>query len=95
MPLLFVLTDPSLNLFGRIPYGAEIITYGIYAMQSFIIILLLHVFRKGIHDYASADMDVLLSRAQASPEGSGLAAIAMSIITLAYAVVIYAVIGGK
>ena len=88
--VIFVLflSDPDLGIIQNLGVGAGTITILISVLVAILCIVLLHLARKSIFDYQSADFDTLLERASRSPEGAGMSAIAVSIMTLAFAVVL-------
>lgn len=94
VPLVFILTGPDAGIVSDLPFGAGIMEYAVYATKIFLVVLVLHIIRKGFHDYKESDLRVLLSHAVESSVGAGLAIVGLSIMTLAYAVVVLAVVGG-
>ena len=86
--LLWVITDPELNIVESIPFGAGLVSILTSISGALLGVVILHITRKGLMDYESADFNKRIISAQADPRASGLAAIAISLKTLAYAVVI-------
>ena len=87
---LWIITDPDLALITELSWGASLISILTMLSGGFLAVTMLHFARKGLMDYVAADFKRLLMKSVASPTGSGLAAIAVSIMTLAIAVVIFA-----
>lgn len=90
--LLFTITDPDTGWISNLPFGASTIATFTQIFMVFIWIPVLHFARKFLLDYDTADFNLLGKNARRSPEGSGSMAIAVSIMTLAFSVLISAVI---
>lgn len=84
------LSDPDLNLVQNLPFGAGAVAMILYTLKGIILASLLHITRKSLMDYPETDFQVLGSQAQREPVGAALYAIAVAIMTLAFAVVIAA-----
>jgi hypothetical protein len=85
---LLIITDPDLGLVQNLGVGAGTITTFVFVLKGVLGSLLLHINRKAMFDYAIADFRVLGETANDTPQGAGLYAIALAIMTLAFAVVI-------
>ena len=70
-------TDPS-------PGAGVTLSLLLGGVASFIGVALAHICRKALFDYKSADMSKLFERAGATPTGSGLALIAISIVLASF-----------
>lgn len=81
-------TDPDLGLITGMSYGASTIASLAILAKGVLYITLLHYSRKGLLDYI--DLKEYFLKAKESSGGAGMALIAVSIIMLAIAVVIYA-----
>lgn len=87
---LHLLTDPDSGIIQQLPIGANAITTILYMSKGIMAVALLYICRKAILDYPAADFEALGIEAKKSPVGSGLYAIAISLMTIAFAIVIAA-----
>lgn len=85
---LLTITDPDLGLVQNLGVGAGTITTLVFVLKGILGSLLLHINRKAMFDYAIADFKVLGDTANDTPQGAGLYAIALAIMTMAFAIVI-------
>ena len=86
--LLWIISDPDLGAIKDLPFGSGAIAMLIFMSKGVIASTLLYVTRKGMMDYDTADFEELGKAAKFDPQGAGQYAIAVSIQTLAFAVVI-------
>ena len=86
--VLLILADPDSQLIQELPFGSGVITKFLFIVSGVIATALLHFTRKFLFDYDAADMEKLGLKARETPEGAGQYAIAISIQTLAFAIVI-------
>jgi hypothetical protein len=91
---LYFLTDPYFGLIQHLPFGAATVATVLILLKGIMYSNILHFTRKAIFDYNEGDFKTMLGNALASPTGAGLAAIALSVMTLAFAIVIYAATNG-
>jgi hypothetical protein len=84
--LLQFITDPDLFPANSLPFGGS--TLGMLILLSKVIlgVTLLHVSRKALIDYV--DFKSVYLKCKETPEGSGLFAIAVGLITIALAILI-------
>jgi hypothetical protein len=90
--VLYTLVDPDLGLITNMPVGSSTLLLFVLSVKAFLYLLLLHWSRKALYDYEDADYQIVASQAIRTPQGAGLLAISISIMTLAIAIVIAAVI---
>jgi hypothetical protein len=88
--LLLILTDPELGLIQQMGVGASTLTIVISILITMFLIALLHITRKALLDYKSADFGMLLDKAGRTAEGAGYAAIAIALMCVAFSIVILA-----
>lgn len=86
--LVLLLSDPDSGLVQNLPFGASTLSVLIILMTSILYISLLHIARKGLMDYI--DLEVFFKKSILSPEGAGMALIAIGIMMNAIATVISA-----
>ena len=85
---VLLLSDPDSGLIQNLPFGAGTLSILIILVSSNLYIGLLHLARKALVDYI--DLEQYFKKALMTPEGSGMALIAVSIMMLAISVVILA-----
>lgn len=78
-----VMTSPDSGFLSGLPFGAEEISRMLSISRGLTLLLFIHYSRKALHDYPAADAESLFQKAGESPIGSGLALIALAIVTLA------------
>ena len=88
MVSLWLITDPDAGIITDMPFGAKVLDIFTVLSKGIIYVLLLHYCRKFILD--RLDFQGHIERANDTPQGAGLAAIAIAIYTLAFSIVIYA-----
>lgn len=88
MICLWLVTDPDAGIITDMPVGAKLLDIFTVLSKGIIYVLLLHYCRKYVLDYINFKQ--LTDKAHESPEGAGLAAIAIAVYTLAFAIVIFA-----
>jgi len=86
--LLWLITDPDLGLISELPFGAGFIATIVLMSKGIMCALLLHITRKAIFDHGVTDFEKLGRKAVETPEGAGLFAIALAIMTMAFATAI-------
>ena len=88
---VLVLSDPDNGLVENLPFGAGTLSILIVLVSSILYIGLLHMARKALMDYL--DMLTYFKKALGTPEGAGLALIAVGLIMISVALVILAATG--
>ena len=88
---LLVVTDPDFGVVQHLSIGAGTITSLVFLMKGIMGITLLNISRKFVIDYAISDMEALGEVAASTPIGAAIYAVALSIMTLAFAVVMIGV----
>lgn len=88
--LLMILSDPDLNIISGLPVGAGALATIIILVKSVLYVALLHISRKALLDYV--DFEVVFKRAMGSSEGAGSFAIAIGLIMISVALVIWAAV---
>ena len=91
VPITFILTNPSADYIKVAPQYAEIITYMVYLMRAFLIFGLLHIIRKTLLDYDSADINKLLKQAIEDKQ-AGLALVAIAVMILGFCILLAAIV---
>ena len=86
--LALFLSDPAAKIITDLPVGAGTIGFILGTASCVVYIALLHLARRGLLDYI--DFSELFKKAVETSTGAGLAAVAVSIMTLAIAVTIHA-----
>lgn len=86
--MLWLLTDPDLGIIQNLGFGAGTIAMLLFLLLGVVSSVMLYITRKAMFDYPVADFKVLGEQATRTPEGAGLYAIAIAIMTLAFSVVI-------
>ena len=86
--LTWIVVDPDSSVLSGLPMGGQIILVLSMVALSLVGVLVMHVARKSIHDYKSADIDVLGKKAMSTPEGAGLHSVAMAVNNLAIAIIV-------
>lgn len=89
---LWLLTDPDLGLITQLPFGAGLIATLVLLSKGVLGPTLLYLTRKAMFDYHVADMEALGKKAMEHPTGAAIFALAISVMCLAFAVVIFAFI---
>lgn len=85
---LWVLADPDVGLVQELRIGSSTVATLLFMTKGMLAVVLLYICRKGMMDYLISDFEKLGIKACKTPEGAGMYAIAVSIMTLAFAVVI-------
>lgn len=90
--VLLFLTDPDNKIIQGFSYGAGVLASLILLLKAVVYVTLLHFTRKAMFDYIDmGDLyDIITSKKD--PVGAGLYAIAVSIATLAFALLIFAAV---
>lgn len=86
--LLWLVSDPDAGIIQAMPIGAGIIATLVILSKSILYVGVLHLSRKALADYL--DMKKIFEIAIQTPQGAGLATVAVSIIFLSVALTIYA-----
>ncbi len=85
---VLLMSDPSNGFIHNLPFGSGTLSTLIILVSSILYIGLLHFARKGLLDYL--DLEVYFKKALQTPEGSGSALIAVSLMMVAISIVIFA-----
>lgn len=88
--LILVLTDPQNDLLTNLPFGSGTLATLIVLLTSILFVGVLHLARRALCDYL--DLEVYFKKALLTPEGSGMATIAVAIMMVAIAIVISAAV---
>lgn len=88
--LILLLTDPQNQLITNLPFGAGTLAILIILLSSLLYITVLHLSRKALFDYI--DMEEYFKKAILTPEGAGMALIAVGLAMVSIAVVILAAV---
>jgi hypothetical protein len=86
--LTWVLTDPDAGIISALPIGASAVATLIILLKSVLYVGMLHISRIALFDYLS--LSEYFTKALRSPEGAGVALMAVSIAMLAISIVMYA-----
>lgn len=86
--MLWLLTDPDLGIINNLAFGGSLLATLIIPTKAVIYITILHISRKALCDYV--DLEKVYNKALGSTEGAGQLAIAISLLMIAAAIVIYA-----
>ena len=86
--LLLLMSDPDGGFIHNLSFGGPTLATIIILLSSILYIGLLHVARKGLFDYI--DLEVFFKKALQTPEGAGLALIAVSLAMIAISLAIMA-----
>ncbi len=86
--MLFFMTDPDFGLITNMSFGAGTVASLLYIAKGLLAATLLYIVRKVMHDYPVADFEKLGEEAKKSPVGAGQYAISISLMTIAYSIVI-------
>ena len=89
---LWLLTDPDLGLITNLSFGAGIIATLVLLSKGILGPTLLYLTRKAMFDYDAADLETLGKKAMEHPIGAAIFALAISMMCVAFAVVIAAFI---
>lgn len=89
VPMLDIATDPDNGIVNSVPFGASFIVHLVLLGRAAIAVLALHWLISYIFDALELD---IVKMAKEHPEHNGLYAIAVAITSLAFAVVIQAVL---
>lgn len=85
---LLLLSDPDGGLVSNLPFGGATLSTLIVLVTSILFIGLLHLARKAYVDYI--DLEQFFKKAIGTPEGAGLALIAIGLMMVSIALVIIA-----
>lgn len=85
---LFLLTDPDSGLIQALPFGAGTVANILILVKSVLYVGLLHLSRKAMMDYI--DLEEIFKKAMGSSRGAGLFSIAVALMCISIAIVIYA-----
>lgn len=91
--ILLIITDPDAKLVESLSIGAGTVNTLVFLFKGILGSSLLFITRKAMFDYSEGDFGNLGRLSQKTPEGAGLYAIAIAIMTLAFAVVIVGAFG--
>jgi hypothetical protein len=86
--MLWLLSDPDLGLINNLPFGGSLLATLIIPTKAVLYVTLLHISRKAMCDYI--DLEKVYVKALETPQGAGSVAIAVSLLLIAVAFVIYA-----
>ena len=86
--LVLFMSDPDAGLISNLPFGAGTLSVLIILVTSILYIGVLHLARKALIDYI--DLEIYFKKALLTPEGAGLALVAVSIMMGSIAMVILA-----
>lgn len=89
---LWLLTDPDLGLIQDLTFGAGLVATIVLLSKGVLGPTLLHITRKAMFDYKEADMGELAKKSLQSSTGAAIFALAISLMCLAFAIVIAAFI---
>ena len=90
MILLWLVTDPDMNIIQNMPAGAKVLDIFTVLSKGVIYMMAVHMGRKYILDYIN--FAELIHKAAETSEGAGKAAIAVAIYTVAMAIAVYAAV---
>lgn len=88
--LLSLIGDPTNSSSFKLPFGEKTFVTLLILLFAIIYIGFLHLARKGLLDYL--DLEELFNNAKKTPEGSGLATIAVGLIMISISIIISAVV---
>lgn len=86
--IILLATDPDGGILKNIPFGSSTLSLLIILLTSILYIGMLHLGRKGLIDYIN--LEEYFKKALMTPEGSGLALIAVGLIMISVSLVILA-----
>ncbi|MCK9516974.1 MAG: hypothetical protein M0Q87_13195 [Ottowia sp.] len=86
--LIWLLTDPDMGIISNMGFGASTVATLVILLKSVLYVAVLHLSRKALSDYL--DMETVFKKAMETSEGAGRATMAVSIMMLAIAVVMFA-----
>lgn len=83
---IMFLTDPDMFDPKNMPWGGS--TVGMFVLLSEVVlgVTLLHISRKALMDYVN--LEYLMNKAKETPEGAGMATIAVGLFSIAIAIII-------
>lgn len=85
---VLLLSDPDSGFIRNLPFGAGTLSILIILVSSILYIGLLHLARKALVDYI--DLEQYFRKALMTPEGSGMALIAVAVMMLSISIVVLA-----
>lgn len=88
--LILILTDPQNNVIANLPFGSGTLATLIVLFTSILFVGVLHLSRRALMDYL--DLSEYFRKALLTPEGAGMATIAVGLIMIAIAIVISAAV---
>jgi hypothetical protein len=88
--LILMLTDPSTGAVRQLPFGAGALATLVTLFVAILYVGFLHISRKGLLDYI--DVQVFFEKALETPQGAGLALIAVGLYTIAFSIVVFAAV---
>lgn len=88
--LLWILSDPDLGLIQSLPIGASTVATLVMLLKTVLYVAALHLSRKALMDYI--DLEVYFKKALGTSTGSGHALVAVGLINIAIAIIIYAAV---
>lgn len=86
--LMLFMIDPDAGFIQNLPFGSTVVESTIYLLRGIFGPVLLYVTRKAMHDYPEADFQLLGKAALGGNIAAAVYALAVGMMTLAYAVVI-------
>lgn len=86
--LVLFLSDPDVALVQNLPFGSGTLVILIVLVTSILYVGMLHLSRRALMDYL--DLEQYFKKALMSPEGAGLALIAVGLMMTAISIVILA-----
>ena len=90
--LFWLVADPDSGLVQKLPFGGNLVMVLMLTLKGVFGAVILYVTRKAMMDYPEADFQILGSQAKKEPLAAAVYAVAISIMTLAFAVMMFAVI---
>lgn len=88
--LLLLLSDPQLGVISQLPFGAGTLGLIINLVIGIFFVGFLHFSRKALLDYI--DLEEFFKKAIQSPEGSGLALVAVGLMMVSIAIAVLAAV---
>jgi len=90
--LLWAMTDPDHGFIRALPFGASTVATIVILLKSVLYVGILHLSRKALLDYL--DLGEVFKKAMNTSEGAGYAAMAIGLIMISVAIVMYAATTG-
>lgn len=88
--LILLLSDPDIGFIQNLPFGSSTVSILIILLLTILYAGMLHITRKALFDYI--DLSIYFKKALQTPEGAGLALVAVGLSLIAISILFLAAV---